>query len=90
MNRRRWRAPYPLLIFTAVVCLTFLDSLSASAYQHLLMTAPAARLAPLTPTPVPTPGSVPGSTDGIMWMGIVIVLIILIPLLLSRGTWPKS
>jgi hypothetical protein len=90
MDRRRLRAFYPVLIFTAVGILTFLNSDSGFALRGSPDIAPASRLSPLTPTPVPTPGSVPGSTDGIMWMGVVIILIILLPLVFTRSTWTKS
>jgi hypothetical protein len=42
----------------------------------------------ITPTPVETPTSVVGSTDSIMWMGVVIVLIALLPLLTRPSFWP--
>jgi hypothetical protein len=42
-----------------------------------------------TPTPTPQPISHPGSTDGIMLMGIIIVLIILLPIIFRRSTWTK-
>jgi hypothetical protein len=40
-----------------------------------------------TPTPAGAPVSVVGSTDSIMWMGIVIVLIALLPLLTRPSFW---
>jgi len=44
----------------------------------------------LTPTPTPTAiASTVGSTDGIVLMGIVIVLIVIVPILLRRKTWAK-
>lgn len=54
--------------------------------------APAAQ--PATPTPLPltaTPqdASVVGSTDGIVIMGIFIVLIVLLPLFVERRVWTK-
>ena len=41
----------------------------------------------LTPTPEEADLSVPGSTDGIMWMGVVIATIVLLPLLARRTLW---
>jgi len=41
----------------------------------------------VTPTPAETPTSVVGSTDSIMWMGVVIVLIALLPLLTRPSFW---
>jgi hypothetical protein len=43
----------------------------------------------LTPTPTPESVSHPGSTDGIMVMGIAIVVIILVPILFQRSVWKK-
>jgi hypothetical protein len=40
-----------------------------------------------TPTPVGGPTSVVGSTDSIMWMGLAIVLIALLPLLTRPSFW---
>ncbi len=42
-----------------------------------------------TPTPIPEAVSQAGSTDGIMLMGVVIVLIVLLPILFRRSTWTK-
>ena len=53
-----------------------------AAAQHLQTTSP---------TPIATEGiSRIGSTDGIVLMGIVIVLIIIMPILLRRKTWVNS
>jgi hypothetical protein len=41
----------------------------------------------ITPTPEEPDRSVPGSTDGIMWMGVAIAAIVLLPLLAHRGLW---
>jgi hypothetical protein len=43
------------------------------------------------PTPTPTPEAIshPGSTDGIMLMGIIIVIIVLLPIIFRRSTWTK-
>ncbi len=43
----------------------------------------------ITPTPTPEGISHPGSTDGIMLMGIIIVIIVLLPIVLRRDTWTK-
>jgi hypothetical protein len=40
-----------------------------------------------TPTPAEAPTSVVGSTDSIMWMGLAIVLIALLPLLTRSSFW---
>ena len=41
----------------------------------------------ITPTPEAIDRSVPGSTDGIMWMGVAIAAIVLLPLLMHRSLW---
>jgi hypothetical protein len=41
----------------------------------------------VTPTPSETPTSVAGSTDSIMWMGLAIVLIALLPLVTRPSFW---
>ena len=47
------------------------------------------QIASLTPTATPEAVSRVGSTDGIMVMGVIIVLIILIPIAFRRSTWTK-
>jgi hypothetical protein len=42
-----------------------------------------------TPTPVVGAVSRAGSTDGIMLLGVVIVIIVLVPILINRNTWTK-
>ena len=90
MNRRRLRALYPVLVFTAVGLLTVLSSLSGSALQSSPTMAPASKLGPVTATPIPSAGSVPGSTDGIIWLGVVIALVIVLPLIFTKSFWTKS
>lgn len=52
--------------------------------------AAAQHLQTISPTPTATEDvSRIGSTDGIVLMGIVIVLIIVMPILFRRGTWAK-
>lgn len=56
------------------------------------VSGPALAAQPATPTPAPlTPApqdaSVVGSTDGIVLMGIFILLIVLIPLIVERRAW---
>jgi len=42
-----------------------------------------------TPTPVAGAISRAGSTDGILIMGVVIVIIVLVPILIRRSLWTK-
>jgi len=43
----------------------------------------------LTPTPTETDASQAGSTDGIVWMGIAITAIVLLPILANRVIWRR-
>jgi hypothetical protein len=40
-----------------------------------------------TATPGETDLTQPGSTDGIMWLGVVIVTVVLLPILVRKETW---
>ncbi len=51
--------------------------------------AAAQRLQTTSPTPAQANVSTVVSTDGIVLMGIVIVLIVIIPILLRRKSWAK-
>lgn len=58
----------------------------------MMIVIPALRAGPTQiPTPTPTGAGIshPGSTDGIMLMGIIIVIIILLPLVFRRAIWSK-
>ncbi len=90
MMRQHLRLFYPLLLLAGVILLTLMSSSSGSALHQSPDVAPASRLAAPTPTPVDTGTSVPGSTDGIMWMGVIIALVILLPILFSKSTWTRS
>lgn len=50
----------------------------------------AALMLQATVTPTPQDVSIPGSTDGIVLMGVIIVLIVLIPILLRRKSWSNK
>lgn len=89
MFHRRLRVILPVLVLAAGALLAVLGSISGSALDKASGLPPLPLAEVATPTPVPTPTSVPGSTDGIMWMGAVIVFIILVPILLNKNTWTK-
>ncbi len=89
MPGRRLRAVLPIAILVVGGLLAILGSISGSALDQAPQIPSVARAGLATPTPVPTPTSVPGSTDGIMWMGAVIVFIILVPILLNKSTWTR-
>ena len=82
-------ARFALAALLAVVLLTHVMT-SARAAMDVGGIMGATAVGPqqdLTPTPAETPTSVAGSTDSIMWMGLVIVLIALLPLLTRRSFW---
>ncbi len=89
MPNRRLRVILPVLVLAVGALLAILGSISGSALDHGPRIPSVAHASLPTPTPVPTPTSVPGSTDGIMWMGAVIVFIILVPILLNKSTWTR-
>ncbi len=89
MPNRRLRVILPVLVLAVGALLAILSSISGSALNQAPRISSVAHASLATPTPVPTPTSVPGSTDGIMWMGAVIVFIILVPILLNKSTWTR-
>jgi len=83
-----------LLALTASSFATFPDQgLISAAFSTGLGLKPDPGLAGLyqaaTPTPIGQAVSHPGSTDGIVWLGFVIVAIVLLPILLRRIFWTK-
>jgi hypothetical protein len=50
----------------------------------------AALYAQVTPTPPVEDRSEVGSTDGIVLMGVIIVLIVVVPILLQRKSWSSD
>lgn len=89
MIHRRLRVIFPLLILGAGGLLAILGSISGLALDHSTGIPAVSRANLATPTPIPSPTSIPGSTDGIMWLGAVIVIIILLPILLNKSTWTR-
>lgn len=81
-----------LLVFmlAAVGVLAVLNSGSSFALRSPTPLEAASRLQIITPTPTAEEGSTAGSTNGILWMGVVIVVIILLPIFLRLGTAIKS
>jgi hypothetical protein len=72
----------------------FMSGASASAVSetdlHVIPSLGAAALyQAATPGPVSGAVSRAGSTDGILAMGVVIVIIVLIPILIRRNLWTK-
>jgi hypothetical protein len=83
----------PIIGLVAVVSLTALlvlaTSVSSLARSSVSGQPDVARSQQITPTPTDADASVAGSTGGIMWMGIVIALIVLLPMLTSRFLWAR-
>jgi hypothetical protein len=90
MNRRIIRSLYPVFLLFLGSILALTSAVFSPGLYDVTSYAGAASLSQaLTPTPIPTAVSRAGSTDGIMLMGVVIVIIILLPILLRRGLWTK-
>jgi hypothetical protein len=96
MNKRIMRTLYPVLIVLTGIILALTSALASgktvsavSEPGHLINPdlARAALYQGNTPTPVADAVSRAGSTDGIMVMGIVIVIIVLLPILIRRSLW---
>ena len=67
-----------------------IDPVENSAPMKLAPRTNARKAYDITPTPTDADASVPGSTDGIMWMGVVIALIVLVPMLTTRALWARQ
>lgn len=98
MNKRILRSLYPgFMVFTGIVLAlisAFVSSATASAvsesnHRFNPNIAAAAIYQAATPTPVSGAVSRAGSTDGILAMGVGIVIIVLIPILIRRSLWTK-
>ena len=89
MIRRIVRKLYPVLMVVSAVVLASAGAISSSLPYTKSVAAAAVHYQASTPTPLPGAGSRAGSTDGIMLMGVVIVIIVLLPILLRRSTWTK-
>ncbi len=102
MNKALARILFPVLVIATGLAFVLALSPSGAGYANTASRAPdrsaalmpfgrqpAAANQPATPTPAPEPVSQPGSTDGIMIMGLAIVLIIVLPILLQRGLWMR-
>jgi hypothetical protein len=85
------------MVFTGIILAllsAFVSGASAGAVSEAQLnfnTNPGAAALYQAVTPTPVTGAVEraGSTDGIMVLGIVIVIIVLVPILLRRSLWTK-
>jgi hypothetical protein len=84
---RRFPLTIILTIFALATVITLVTSVSSLAMRAASGPAIVHNPQELTPTPEETDMSVPGSTDGIMWTGVAIAAIVLLPLLTQRRLW---
>ena len=89
MKRRNVPAFYPLLSLSSVISIAMIGAISKIGLVARSGAGVANLYQAVTPTPVPESVSRAGSTDGIFWMGVVLVFIVLLPILLRRSTWTK-
>ncbi len=90
--RKNWASA--LVLATGIILALVFTMGNTSVSRADVSTASISQAGPavqyqITPTPTPEGISHPGSTDGIMLMGIIIVIIVLLPILFRRGTWTK-
>jgi hypothetical protein len=76
-----------LTIFALATGIALVTSVSSLAMRANTEPAIVHNPQEITPTPEEVDLSVPGSTDGIMWMGVAIAVIVLLPLLTHRTLW---
>lgn len=76
-----------LTIFALAAVIALVTSVSSLAMRGNSEPAIMHNPQEITPTPAETDRSVPGSTDAIMWMGVAIAAIVLLPLLTHRTLW---
>ncbi len=68
---------------------TLRQAFAVSAQGNASYSGPDAFYQAATPTPAAQAVSHAGSTNGIVWLGLVIVAIVLLPILLRRSLWTK-
>ncbi len=81
-----WKKIFLALALILALAAAVVDIHSTQAKPALTVVARASIAAP---TPTPNGVSHPGSTDGIMLMGVIIVIIVLLPLIFRKSTWTK-
>jgi hypothetical protein len=84
--------PLGLIVFLLFVIFTILAALTINHYAAAPGNLDAGALYSqiATPTEVVEDVSEIGSTDGIVLMGVVIVLIVVVPILLQRKNWRSN
>ncbi len=76
-------------MITSGIALAPISAVFTASPEHTTGLAVAALNELATPTPVASAASRAGSTNGLMLMGLVIVVIVLVPILLRRSMWTK-
>lgn len=89
MYRKHSGILYPVLMIGMGVVLAFGSAAFDAGFRLDSNLGAAAPYQAATPTPIAQAVSHAGSTDGIVWLGFIIVAIVLLPILLRRGIWTK-
>ena len=90
MQRGRLSAIFLLVVVILTTMFVLANSVSGLAGSASAISPSTGHFQNPTPEPTEADASVAGSTDGIVWMGIVITLIVVVPLLASRALWSRS
>jgi hypothetical protein len=89
MIRRRFRILTPVFMIASGIALALISAAFAPTLRLQPALAAAALYQASTATPAAAAASRAGSTNGIMLMGLVIVVIVLLPIVFRRGMWSK-
>ena len=89
MDRQHLGILYPVLLIGIGVALAFGSAAFDAGLRLNSDLGTAALPQAAAPTPTAQAVSHAGSTDGIVWLGFVIVAIVLLPILLRRSVWTK-
>ena len=87
MQKRSKGIAIPFVLALVVVALALSNSAIGAGIHGTSRAVAASPHQGATPTPGAAPRSDAGSTDGIMWMGVAIVVIVLLPVLTRRSLW---
>jgi ABC-type Fe3+-siderophore transport system permease subunit len=79
-----------LAVIAVAIAFALLTTISTLALPDGRHPEISANLQEITPTPTETTLSQAGSTDGIMWMGVIITTIVILPLVANRVLWQKQ
>jgi len=76
-----------VLLATLLVLVTSVSTLARSPIPYAALQR---QQQVITPTPAESGDSIAGSTDGIVWMGMAIAAVVILPVLLSRALWARQ